>query len=204
MRLRLFVVPVLALSILAFAVPLFAQATPDFVEDSLDLSVGAGGSSFDVDWGHGRMYGETVWIDWYSRRMPRWLQGLGLEIEARDISHNRHLPPQYNLRQDTAGGGVIYSWRHFRNVRPYAKYVVAFGSYDFSPVPVSPNQFYSHDTRTLWAPGFGLEVRAYRPIWVRLDYEYQTWQTLLGKTPNPQGVTVGVAYSFAYPFPRRR
>ncbi len=150
------------------------------------------------------MYGEAIWADWYSRRMPRLLDGLGLEIEARDISHDRHLPPQLNLRQDTAGGGAIYAWRHFRNFHPYAKYLISFGSYDFSPVEVGPNKFYSHDTRTLYAPGAGLEFRVYHPLWLRVDYEYQTWQKLLGATPDPQGFTVGVAYSFAYGYHSKR
>jgi hypothetical protein len=200
MRLRLFVFPVLAASICALAVPAFSQVVPDYQENSLDLSIGVGGNSWDVDWGHGRMYGETIWADWYSRRMPGLLRGLGIELEARDISHDRHLPPQANIRQDTAGGGPIFEWRHFRNFRPYAKYIISQGSYDFT----TDNPHYSHDTRALWAPGAGFEIRVYRPIWMRADYEYQTWQTLLGKTPNPQGFTAGFAYSFAYGYHSKR
>lgn len=194
MRLRLFVFPVLAASVLMAAVPAFSQADADYVKNSLDLNVGVGGNSWDVDWGHGRMYGETIWADWYPRRMPSLLRGLGIELEARDISHDRHLPPQANIRQDTAGGGPIYAWRHFRNFHPYAKYLISHGSYDFT----TDSPTYSHDTRTLRAEGAGFEIRVYRPIWARIDYEYQTWQKLLGKTPNPQGFTVGLAYSFAY------
>ncbi len=200
MRLRLFVFPVLAASIFALAVPAFSQVVAPYQENSLDLSIGVGGNSWDVDWGHGRMYGETIWADWYSRRMPSLLRGLGIELEARDISHDRHLPPQANIRQDTVGGGPIFAWRHFRNFHPYAKYIISHGSYDFT----TDNPDYSHDTRTLWAPGAGFEIRVYRPIWARIDYEYQTWQTLLGKTPNPQGFTVGFAYSFAYGYHSKR
>ncbi len=49
----------------------------------------------------------------------------------------------------------------------------------------------------LFAAGGGLEYRIFRPIWVRADYEYQDWGTLLGNTFNPQGITVGVAYEFS-------
>lgn len=199
MRLRLFVVPVLAVCIFVLTVPVYSQVVPAYQENSLDLRVGAGGSSYDVDWGHGRMLGETIWADWYSRRMPRLFRGLGLELEARDISHDRHLPPQANIRQDTAVGGAIYAWRHFQFIHPYAKFLAGYGSYDFT----SANPHDSHTDLWLMAPGVGFEVRVYRPIWVRADYEYQTWQPLLGNTPDPQGFTAGVAYSFAYPYPSR-
>lgn len=204
MRFKLLVLPVLAVSILTVAIPACSQTVPAYQREELPLFVGIGPSGYDVDWGHGRMYGGTIWADWYPERMPSVLHGLGIEIEARDISLDRHLPPQFNLRQDTVGGGAIYTWRYFRNFHPYAKYLVSYGSYDFSPVQLGPNNYYSHAARMLWAPGAGLEYRVYRAFWARADYEYQTWQTLLGKTPDPQGVTLGVSYNFAYPYPNKR
>jgi hypothetical protein len=164
----------------------------------LPIVVGIGPSSYDVDWGHGRMFGGTIWADWYPEKLPHILRGLGVEGEARDISLNRS-SSQPNLRQDTAGGGPIYAWRHFRNFHPYVKYLIAHGSMDFyTGTP------YTHDTRTLYAPGGGIEIRFYRQFWARADYEYQTWQTLLGHTPNPQGFTAGVAFDFAHPLPPGR
>ena len=203
MRFKLWALPVLAVSILAVAIPAFSQTVPAYQREDLPLFVGIGPSGYDVDWGHGRMFGGTIWADWYPERMPSVLHGLGVEFEARDISLDRHLPPQLNLRQDTAGGGPIFSWRHYRNFHPYAKFMIEDGSYDFSPVPVGSG-FYSHASLMLLAPGAGLEYRVYRAFWARADYEYQTWQTLLGQTPNPQGVTVGVSYNFAYPYPNKR
>jgi opacity protein-like surface antigen len=199
MRFRLLILPVLTASIFAVTVPAWSQAAPAYVRNSLNLEVGIGPSGYDVDWGHGRMFGGTVWADWYPEKLPSAIHGLGLEIEARDISLNRHLPPQYNLRQDTAGGGPIFTWRHFPNFHPYAKFLIEDGSYDYSPTPTS-----SHASRMLWVAGAGLEYRVYRSFWARADYEYQTWQTLLGKTPNPQGVTVGIAFDFAHPSASRR
>ena len=101
------------------------------------------------------------------------------------------------MRQDTAGGGPIFTWRHYRNFHPYAKFLIEDGSVDFYPLPG-----YSHDTRTLFALGGGFEYRIFRSIWARVDYEYQDWGTLLGNTLNPQGATVGVAYDFSHPRPR--
>ncbi|MGA3131121.1 MAG: outer membrane beta-barrel protein [Terracidiphilus sp.] len=200
MRFKLLVLPVLAVSILTVAIPALSQTVPAYQRQDMPLFVGIGPSGYDVDWGHGRMYGGTIWADWYPERMPSVLHGLGVEVEARDISLDRHLPPQLNIRQDTAGGGLIYAWRHFRNFHPYAKFLIEQGSYDFT----TPSPTYSHDTRALWAPGAGFEYRLYHAFWARADYEYQTWQTLLGKTPNPEGFTVGVSYNFAYPYPNKR
>lgn len=201
MRFRLFVLPVLAVSIFSVTVPAFSQVVPAYRTKAWPFSLGVGPSSYDVDWGHGRMLGGTIWADWYPTKLPHILRGLGVEGEVRDISLNRS-STQTNMRQDTAGAGLIYTWRHFHNIHPYFKYLIAYGSMDFDIG--SPS--YSHDTRTLYAPGGGLEYRFYRQFWVRADYEYQTWQTMfgLGKTPNPQGFTVGVAYDFAHPIPKRR
>lgn len=204
MRFRLWFLSLLGASILAFAAPASSQVVPAYQGDSLGLKIGVGPSSFDVDWGHGRMYGGTIWADWYPQGMPSALRGLGVEAEARDISLNRRLPPQANLRQDTAGGGPIFAWSHFRSFHPYAKFLISYGSYDFSPVVTPGGGTFAHQSMALWAPGAGFEIRIYRPIWIRGDYEYQTWQTLLGKTPNPQGMTVGVAYNFAYPHANKR
>jgi opacity protein-like surface antigen len=208
MRFKLFVLPILTVSLFAAAFPAFSQVVPAAtIEHNWPLSIGIGPSSYDVDWGHGRMYGGTIWVDYYPGMLPSFLHGLGVEAEVRDISLNRHEDPhqanpsrseQANTKQDTAGGGVIYTWRHFRNFHPYGKFIIADGSVDF----LTDSPTYSHDTRTLYAPGLGFEYRIYRQFWARVDYEYQDWGTLLGNTLNPQGFTVGVAYSFMHRNPR--
>lgn len=201
MRFKLAAFPVLAASILAVAIPAFSQVVPAYEQKGgWPVEVGAGGVSYDVDWGHGRMYGGAAWIDYYPRFLPSFLRGLGVEAEARDITLNES-QTQPNMRQDTGEGGPIYAWRHFRNFHPYTKFLLGHGSIDF----VSPNPYYHHDTRTVWAPGGGLEYRVFRNWWVRGDYEYQIWTiNLLGKTIDPQGFTVGFAYDFAHATHRKR
>lgn len=200
MRFKLVGFPILALSILSVVIPAFSQVAPEYErKGGWPVEVGAGGVSYDVDWGHGRMYGGAAWIDYYPRFMPSFLRGLGIEGEARDITLDEHTT-QPNMRQDTGEGGPIYAWRHFRNFHPYAKYLIGDGSVDF----VSQSPTYSHDSRTIRAPGGGLELRVFRAWWMRADYEYQTWPDLLGKTLNPQGFTVGFAYDFAHSVPRKR
>jgi len=193
MHFKQFLLPALAPILLIAAVPSFPQVVPSAHEDRLSFSVGAGASSFDVDWGHGRMLGGTLWADWHPGKVPSFLNGIGLEIEARDISLDRGTHPS-NYREDTAGGGPIYTWRHYRNFHPYGKFLLQFGSMDFK----IPNSTYTHDTRTIYAPGLGLEYRVFENIWARADYEYQRWPNLLGGTPDPQGFTVGASYDFGH------
>lgn len=174
-----------------------AQVAPAYQSQGIPLTVGLGPSSYDVDWGHGRMYGGTVWVDWYPIQLPKALAGLGVEFEARDISLHNVGFGQKNVRQDTAGGGGIYTWRRFENFRPDFKFLVEDGSVDFT----SPSPTYSHDTRFLLAPGGGFQYRIYHQLWARADYEYQIWEgALLGNKLNPQGFTVGVQYDFAHPY----
>jgi opacity protein-like surface antigen len=189
MRLMMFAPPILTLSLIALAVPAFSQVAPAYQAHGLPLAIGVGPSNFNPDWGSGRMWGGTVWADWYPAAV---LHGLGLEVEARDISLNRSLPSQKNVRQDTAAGGPIYTWRRYTNFRPYAKLLIGFGSYDFPPA--SPT--YSHDTRGFYAPGGGVEYRFFGPLWARADYEYEILQPLTGVTRKPQGFTFGVSYKF--------
>ena len=118
-----------------------------------------------------------------------------MEIEAHDLSFDRPTTLPSNFRQDTAGGGVIYSWHHFRNVRPYAKGLIEFGSFDFDIGAPT----YHHDTRTVYGMGAGLDYHLFGHIWARGDYEYQTWQNLpaLGAgDPTPNGFTFGAMYDF--------
>lgn len=200
MRFKLFVPYILSVCFFTAALPAFSQVAPAYHAQSLQLTVGVGPSSYNVDWGHGPMYGGTIWADWYPGKIQSFAHGLGIEAEARDISlHQNCSPPgfcpQTNMRQDTAGGGVVYNWRLFARFHPYVKFLVEDGSVDFYPLPG-----YSHDTRTLLAPGGGFEYRFYGPLLVRADYEYQNWLgKLLGSTLNPEGITVGVAYDFSHP-----
>jgi hypothetical protein len=203
MRFKLLVPPILTVIVLLAAVPAFCQVNAPYESGGFPITVGAGASSWDPDWGQGRMLGITAWADWYPSQLPSSLRGLGIEAEGRDIRYDRHLQPnngdparsgQGNTTEDTLGGGPVYSWRRFKNFYPYAKFVFSIGSVDF----ISDSPTYSHDTRTVMALGGGLEYRVFRQLWVRGDYEYQDWGTLLHNTLNPQGVTVGFNYDFSH------
>jgi opacity protein-like surface antigen len=188
--------------LLAAALPSISQVAPAARQYSAPLVIGAGFSKFDSDWkvglkgsavNGGRLSGGVLWVDWNFYDHPSFLRGFGLEVEARDLNYSRtgNVP---TLREDTAAGGVIYTWRHYRKIHPYGKLLAGLGSIDFEHL--SPT--YSHDSRTFYAPGGGIEYRAWGNVWVRGDYEYQLWTEffLKNQTMKPCGLTVGASYDF--------
>ena len=197
MGLKTYLGPALAALLVCTAITALAQTMSSARKDNVPLAVGAGFSGFNnPDYG-GHLLGGTLWIDYSLPHMPRLLQGIGLEVEGRDLNYGRSatLPP--NLRQDVASGGVIYSWPRYRNFRPYAKYLMGFGSIDYG----GGNPVRYHDTRTVTSMGGGVEYRVFRKLWVRADYEYQTWPDFYKSTTppgaiTPHGFTAGAMYHF--------
>lgn len=184
---------VFAIILLSASTPLFSQAVPTANEGGLPLVVGAGFSDYNSDW-NGRINGGTLWIDWNFDRGPSLLSGLGIELEGRDLNYGRtgSVP---NLRQDSFEGGVIYTWRQYHTLHPYAKFLLGYGHIDFQHLTPT----YSQDSRTMFTPGGGIEYRAWRNVWVRGDYEYQSWTSFFNYHDlNPEGFTVGVSYDFGY------
>ena len=182
-----------AAALIAAGTPIFSQARPAGSRGGIPLIVGAGFSSYNIDWGGGRREdGGTLWADWTIRQVPHYLNGLGVEAEARDISLN---PPSglANFRYDTAGGGVVYHYPRPKQFHPYARFGEQYGSIDF---PGPPG--YTHDTRSLMYFGGGADIHAWRSVWVRADYEYQVWQHLFGSAHalTPNGFTVGPELDF--------
>src|ERR1700746_686557 len=159
----------LAVLFFCSSVPAHSQVVPTAEKPGLPLSIGAGYSNFNTDW-LGRISGTTVWIDWSFYRAPSFLNRLGIELEGRDLSYG--ITANLPLRYDTIGGGPIYKWR-YRRFAPYGKFFLEYGNVDFPPFGN-----YSHDTRTVYAPGGGLDYRVSRSIWVRGDYEYQFWTNI--------------------------
>jgi len=174
------------------ASPGSSQSLPSAYQGGLPVAAGGGISYWDVDWGHSKMEGATLWIDYFPPRVPRILRGIGVEAEARDVSFNRGDKPG-NFRHDTAGGGAIYAWRRFPSFYPYGKFEMGLASIDFTLNSGNP---YTHDSRTYMAPGAGVEYRVYHHLWARVDYEYQRWGTFIGANPTPQGLTFGAMYDF--------
>jgi opacity protein-like surface antigen len=186
---------VLAALFLAAAVQVFPQTAPAAIESVWQVNAGGGFSEFRTTAGSGLMEGLTAWADVYPNRGPRFLHGLGVEAEERYIGIGSSSAGNVINNENTGGGGLIYSLRHFRSFQPYGKFLMMFGTANFnSTVPG-----YTHDTRTIYVPGGGIDYEIVHHIWIRADYERQPWPKFFSpKTLYQQGVTIGAFYDFQH------
>jgi len=184
-------VPLLFLLLIGAASRVEAQVTYSAREGKLPLTVGFGVADFSDDWGdrNPRQVGLTLWVDWRLPHMPSKLSGLGLEFEGRDVNY---ATPDYlpGHRMTTGLAGPIYQWRRENRIRPYVKYLMGIGNLDFPGACC-----YQQDTRAVFAPAGGADVRLVGRLSARGEYEYQFWPELFGPHAlNPQGLTIGVVY----------
>jgi len=191
----------------AAACSAFSQTVYHADEGKLSLAVGGGISNFDPDFaqgpppanqeleglGQGRMWGGTAWIDSGVPWGAEWLRGFGIEAEYRSIFAGGSTGHE-SLRESTIAGGATYTWRHWRRVHPYGKYLFGLGSARFAPVPEANGTFYLRDSRGANIVGGGSEFRVTQHIWARAEYVYESWGELLGPHLQPQGFTVGAMF----------
>jgi opacity protein-like surface antigen len=197
MRLKL----VLAALFLAAAAHVFSQSGPAAIESRWEICPGGGFSEYHTTHGSNLMQGITGWADIYPNIGPRFLHGLGMEAEDRFIGIGSSSTSDVHINnENTGGGGLIYSVRYFSRVRPYVKYLMEFGTSNFQSSSFNPDGTpYTHDTRTLYVPGGGIEYEVVHRIWIRADYERQPWHKFLSpNTLYQQGVSIGVSYSFQH------
>jgi hypothetical protein len=191
MRRTSVIVSLLFLILVSAASRLGAQVTYSAREGRTPLSVGFGVADFSDDWGtrNPRQVGLTLWIDWHLPHMPSKLRGLGLEFEGRDVNY---ATPDYipGHRMTTGLAGPMFQWRREKRIRPYAKYLLGIGNLDFPG-----SCCYQQDTRAIFAPGAGADVRLIGRLSARGEYEYQMWHAIFGPHDlTPQGFTFGVVY----------
>ncbi len=199
----------LAAALVSAAAPVLCQTVYDAEQGGLPLSFGGGVSNFDPDFaqdpfvphfiftgfGQGRVWGATGWADAGIRFGPDFLHSFNIELQYRATFAGSVTAGQNNLTMGNYGGGATYTWRHFRNFRPYGKFIANYGTIAFAPSPYTGHPDYSHDSRFTNNVGGGFEYRLTSHIWARADYEYQLWGKLFGDPEfSPQGVTVGAMY----------
>jgi hypothetical protein len=181
----------LAALITVAALPLAAQSNPSAAEGAWPIIAGGGLSRFNLTYPNVKsstMEGPTFWADWVD--IPFLPKQIGLQAEYRKI--NMGAPsdaPQ--LRTDAFLGGPTYTMT-FSRLAVYGKGLAGYGTLNFPPFGT-----YSHDSRTIYGFGGGLEYRTWNSIWLRGDYEYQYWPDLfLVGGMHPNGVTFSVGYDF--------
>jgi len=169
----------------------FAQTAPSAMNEGIPVSVGFGYSHFYTDWSADEG-GLTLWIDWNRLPLPHRLQGLGIEIEARNLSFQRS-GDDPALKEYSVGGGAIYHWRGIKRTDLFGKFLISHAHIQWTTQ--TPGDTYTHDTRQDYAPGGGGSFRLWQGVSVRGEYEYQFWPNFLRHhTLNPKGVTFGVTY----------
>ena len=187
-----------ALALLAFSLSLSSQVRPHASHVSLpELSVGSGFSAINPDYGSGKLYGETIWVDCSPIGVVPIARRVGIEIEVRELRFLRS-PSERILREDVGLAGVTYALRSFSRLQPYLKAEWGLGNLDYL---VRANRSY-HQSRTVTNLGGGLEWRAFGAAWIRADYAYEFYPDFFLGIPQkptsgsvaPQGVTVGLMF----------
>lgn len=186
----------LVLSLIAWSGAL-AQVMPHAYHGGMPVTAGIGYSNFHTDW-NGRLGGTTIWANWGFDHLRPPLNGLGIEVEGRELNFNRTGPGPLDprLREETLTGGPIYHWRHHHGIQPYARFLIGIGGIYFTPFdPAFPR--YTHDTRTVYAPAAGMNYAFGGGLSIRGDYEYQIWPSFINNHAlTPNGLTIGVFYDF--------
>lgn len=156
-----------------------AQVAPEVDYHQIKMKIGGEFSAYKPNYGSQFLYGIGAYAD---VDLPRWV---GIEVEGRTLSFNKY---QNKLRMDTGTGGVRFFMTH-RRFTPYVKGAMGFGSIDF---PFHGP--YSHNTYTFYTITGGVDYRLSHHIYLRGNYEYQSWPDFLGRGLNPQGINIGAAY----------
>jgi hypothetical protein len=166
----------------------FAQAVEAAKMSSIHLKAGAGMDYWDTDYSDRWKFGPAAWAG-----AELW-RGWGLQVEGHSLIGGGDLP---EYKYYVGEGGIVYTLHRWHKIEPFAKAELGYGGLSF-PRPSST----SHDTRTTWALGAGLEYHNYRRIWTRADFTYDgfpsflSYVTLEKHTLNPTGITLGVSYHF--------
>lgn len=199
----------LAATLIAAVATAHAQVTYDAEEGWLRPTVGGGVSGLDPAFaqgsapdyllqpgsGQGHRWGMTAWADAGLPFNASWLRPLSLEAQFSTIFAGGPASQQ-GIKETTVGGGAVYTWRHWQNFRPYAKYIFSYGIVSFHPALLPTGVTYSHDSRATNGLGGGIEFRLTHRIWLRAEYERQFWGSVAGSTSlQPQAVTIGAMYS---------
>jgi hypothetical protein len=151
-----------------------AQAVYEARQGGLQVSAGALGSVYSIQYGQRKMAGITAFVDANTRRP------LGIEAEGRWLEYNKTA----NVHVETYSIGLRYRFDAGR-FQPYAKGLVGFGNFNF------PYNYASGRYLVVTAGG-GVDFRWTPRISIRAaDIEYQDWPQFTFGNMNSFGVSAG-------------
>ena len=152
-----------------------AQVASQASAGGFQLSAGATGSGFYVQYGERKMVGVTGFVDADTRR------GLGVEAEGRWLEFHK----TNDVHVETYSIGARYHM-NFRRFQPYAKGLIGFGDFNF---PYN----YATGRYLVVTAGGGMDYYWTRRIHFRLaDAEWQYWPQFTYGAMTTAGVSAGV------------
>lgn len=114
-----------------------------------------------------------------------WREHLGAEIDFRHAKGNN----DDDTYERTYEVGARYIVLHKFGLAPYVKALYGRGVYNY-PYNVANLAF------NLYSLGAGTDFRLSRSLNLRADYEHQSWWNVPLQNPQPNLISVGVAYHF--------
>lgn len=181
-----------ALAVLMFSLSGVAQVAPAAEKNRIELSAGGGLDYWWGDWGGSvHRFGPSAWAT-----ADVW-HGIGATIEGHSMIFGGGGPsPEY--KYFVGEGGLVYTYHHWRKIRPYAKGEFGYASLSFPSTGLP----YVHQDERTWSVGAGAEYRTWRRLWTRVDYEYDFfpnfYSPITGQfhTLNPSGLSFGETFHF--------
>lgn len=160
---------------MAFAVAARGQVVPAGDEGRLNISAGATGSGYYVQYGERKMIGLTGFVDVDAR--SSW----GLEAEGRWLEWKQTA----NVHAETYSIGPRYH-RNIGRLQPYVKGMIGFGNFNF-PYNLA------HGRYLVATGGGGLDYQISPRVHLRaVDVEYQYWPEFSFGAMTTFGVSSGL------------
>ncbi len=164
---------------------LFAQASAT-ASRAGDLIVGAGYTSAESDYGF-RFTGFAIYGDFDFTRH------FGVEANFHKVSEGNNSP----IYEKTYEVGPRYS-RTYGPFVPYVKVMIGRGVFNYPPYPppASQTQASANLAYNMYAGGFGSDIKVRPWLYLRGDFEYQSWYNFPPHGLSPELFTFGAAYHF--------
>ena len=160
--------------------PAHGQVAEAAVGGEQQFAVGGMVSAFHIDYGKRWLGGEGVYVDANIKRH--------LGIEGQALWLNQH--EESGTHATTFLAGPRYSFNGIGRLRPYAKFLVGEGTFDF-PYGLATGHY------VVLSPGAGIDFRvSHRIRWRVADFEYQQWPWFTFGSMSSYGVSMGVRYAF--------